>query len=47
VAHAATAPHDPPTWENDRARDVVDLVLLRRLVAESGSPTLAEIGVAW
>ncbi len=28
---------------NDRARDVVDLLLLRDLIATTGSPTLAEV----
>jgi hypothetical protein len=41
--HAASDPHDPPDYVNDRARDVVDLVLLRDLVAATGTPTLAEI----
>lgn len=30
--HAVTTPHDPPEFVNDRARDVVDLLLLRELV---------------
>ncbi len=41
--HAVSDPHDPPTSVNDRARDVVDLLLLRDLAQESGSPSLAEI----
>ena len=41
--HAVTDPHDPPTSINDRARDVVDLLLLRDLAAETGNPTLPEI----
>lgn len=41
--HACSDPHDPPTWVNDRPRDVVDLVLLRDLVTQDGAPTLAEI----
>jgi hypothetical protein len=41
--HAASDPHDPPKYINDRARDVVDLVLLRDLVAATSTPTLAEI----
>jgi hypothetical protein len=44
--HAVTDPHDPPTYENDRARDVADLVLLKRLTQVSRSPTLAEIRAA-
>jgi len=31
--HACTDPHDPPGYRNDRARDVVDLLLLRDLAA--------------
>lgn len=34
--HACTDPHDPPSLVNDRARDVVDLLLLRDLGV--GSP---------
>lgn len=41
--HAVSDPHDPPTAVNDRARDVVDLLLLRDLAADSGSPTPADI----
>lgn len=44
--HAVSDPHDPPDHVNDRARDVVDLVLARDLAAETGSPTLAEIRAA-
>jgi len=44
--HACTDPHDPPVSVNDRPRDVVDLLLLRDLVAATGSPTLAEIRYA-
>lgn len=29
--HACTDPHEPPDYRNERARDVVDLILLRRL----------------
>lgn len=36
--HAASDPCDPPEYVNDRARDVVDLVLLRQMVAETGKP---------
>jgi hypothetical protein len=35
--HAATEPHDPPAFVNERARDAVDLLLLKTLV-ESGNP---------
>ena len=44
--HAVSDPHEPPESINDRARDVVDLLLLRDLAAETGSPTLAEIHAA-
>lgn len=41
--HAVSDPHEPPDSINDRARDVVDLLLLRDLVATTGSPTLTEV----
>jgi hypothetical protein len=41
--HAVSDPHEPPDSINDRARDVVDLLLLRGLIAASGHPTLAEV----
>lgn len=41
--HAVSDPHEPPDTINDRARDVVDLLLLRDLAAQTGSPTLPEI----
>ena len=41
--HASTDPHDPPAFVNDRARDVVDLLLLRDLIDANGHPTLAEV----
>jgi hypothetical protein len=44
--HAVSDPHEPPGSINDRARDVVDLLLLRDLAVETGSPTLAEIHAA-
>jgi len=44
--HACTDPHDPPVSINDRPRDVVDLLLLRDLIAARGSPTLAEVRYA-
>jgi hypothetical protein len=37
--HAATDPHEPPDFVNERARDAVDLLLLRRLAQETGEPT--------
>jgi Nucleotidyl transferase AbiEii toxin, Type IV TA system len=44
--HAVCDAHEPPESINDRARDVVDLLLLRDLAAATGSPTLAEIRAA-
>ncbi len=44
--HASTDPHDPPAHINDRARDVVDLLLLRDLVEMTGEPSLADVHVA-
>ncbi|MFZ0531274.1 MAG: nucleotidyl transferase AbiEii/AbiGii toxin family protein [Propionicimonas sp.] len=44
--HASTDPHDPPQSANDRARDVVDLLLLKHFVEEAGAPTLADIRTA-
>ena len=44
--HACTDPHDPPAFVNNRARDVVDLVLLKGLAEETGSPDVAEIRLA-
>lgn len=41
--HACSDPHDPPTFVNDRARDVVDLLLLRDL-AEIGDDPAAVRG---
>jgi hypothetical protein len=41
--HAATDPHDPPVFVNERARDVVDLVLLKELCESTGQPTDAGI----
>ena len=34
--HAVTDPHEPPDLINDRARDVVDLLLLRDLYRHNG-----------
>jgi hypothetical protein len=41
--HACSDPHDPPAAINDRARDIVDLLLLRELTTTNGAPTLAEL----
>jgi hypothetical protein len=40
--HACTDPHNPPSAKNDRARDIVDLLLLRCLVVGD----LTEVRVA-
>lgn len=44
--HASSDPHDPPAYLNDRARDVVDLLLLRDLIDTTGHPLLAEVCTA-
>lgn len=44
--HAVTDPHNPPTHLNDRARDVVDLVLLKELAEITGAPDQTEIRIA-
>lgn len=44
--HAATSPHEPPLFVNRRARDLVDLILLKELVEEEGTPSLEEISSA-
>lgn len=36
--HASTDPHNPPTSMNDRARDIVDLLLLRNLAGIGDDP---------
>lgn len=41
--HAATAPHRPPGMRNDRFRDVIDLVLLRRVMATAGEPSRRDV----
>lgn len=41
--HAVSDPHDPPGSINDRAPDIVDLLLLRDLTNATGNPELAEI----
>jgi hypothetical protein len=37
--HASTDPHEPPASVNERARDVIDLILLKDLVSKTGAPT--------
>ncbi len=44
--HAVTDPHDPPAFVNDRARDVVDLLLLRTLTETTAHPSSTEIRAA-
>ncbi|NHM14736.1 nucleotidyl transferase AbiEii/AbiGii toxin family protein [Xiamenia xianingshaonis] len=44
--HGATDPHDPPVFVNRRARDVVDLLLLKGLVESAGDPGGNEIKAA-
>lgn len=44
--HACTDPHDPPAFVNDRARDVIDLLLLRELIETTQQPTLGEVRAA-
>jgi hypothetical protein len=41
--HGATGIHNPPTYINDRARDVIDILLLQKLIKETGAPTMQEI----
>ncbi|WP_282826339.1 nucleotidyl transferase AbiEii/AbiGii toxin family protein [Gulosibacter sediminis] len=41
--HAVSDPHEPPTSVNDRPRDVVDLLLLRDLIAETGNPSIERV----
>jgi hypothetical protein len=41
--HAGTDPHDPPGLRNDRARDIVDLLLLRDLVNAEQAPAADEV----
>lgn len=44
--HAASDPHNPPDFVNDRARDVVDLYLLKKLSDQTNSPSRNEIAIA-
>ena len=44
--HAATDPHDPPEFVNDRARDVADLLLLRDLIRMTDETPLTAIRTA-
>lgn len=41
--HAPSDPHEPPEFVNERARDVVDLILLGRLAKGTGAPGNAEV----
>jgi hypothetical protein len=44
--HACTDPHDPPHAVNDRPRDLVDLLLLRDLLASDTATTDADLRAA-
>lgn len=44
--HAGTDPHSPPEIVNDRARDLVDLLLLKELCEGTGEPTPEQISDA-
>lgn len=44
--HAATEPHDPPVFRNERPRDVVDLVLLKDLAERTGFPCVSDMYAA-
>jgi len=44
--HASTDPHDPPNCINERARDVIDLLLLKGLVEKTGEPSSDAIQAA-
>lgn len=44
--HAASNPHDPPRFRNERPRDVVDLLLLKGLVETAGEPSSDAIACA-
>jgi len=41
--HAATESHEPPEYINERARDVVDLLLLQELMDKTGEPSNAAL----
>jgi hypothetical protein len=43
IAQKVHASTDPPAFVNDRARDVVDLLLLRTLTETTGHPSSTEI----
>ena len=44
--HAASDPHNPPEYINERARDLVDLVLLHSMISETGHPSIDELNDA-
>lgn len=44
--HTATDPHDPPEFVNERARDVVDLLLIMDLAKATNNPNIKEIRMA-
>lgn len=41
--HAVSDPHNPPAHTNERARDVIDLLLLKEAIESTGHPSLGEI----
>ena len=41
--HSVSDTHNPPDVINDRARDVIDLLLLRDLITATGSPSLTAV----
>lgn len=41
--HAVTDPHSPPEYVNNRSRDLVDILLLKKLIKEDGAPSEDEI----
>lgn len=44
--HAASMPHNPPAYNNTRARDVADLLLIKRMSESTGAPSREEISKA-
>lgn len=43
--HACSEPHNPPIYENDRVRDIIDLVLIRAAFYSSGE-SLSDVALA-
>lgn len=44
--HAASMPHNPPQYSNLRVRDVADLIAIKRMCEETGTPTDVAISSA-